>query len=344
MSRIKRKLEHIEYALKTGQTNVTGLDDVTFVHTSLPNMSLDEANLETEMGELLLGSPIFINAMTGGGGEETTTINRDLSIAARETGIALAVGSQMAAIKDASQQTTYQVVRQENPKGIIIGNIGSEATVDDAKRAISMIEANALQIHLNVIQELVMPEGDRDFTNTLHRIEAICTNVDVPVIVKEVGFGMSKETVSSLANVGVQIVDISGFGGTNFASIENERRTRLLSHFNNWGISTAASIVEASKIPSVAVLASGGIRNAMDVAKCHALGADAVGIAGYFLKTYHQEGLQGLIDEINLVHEDLAMIMTALGVRKISEFKRAKKVIQGDTYHWLLQRKLLPKD
>ena len=344
MSRIKRKLEHIEYALTTGQTSKTGLEDVVFVHTSLPDMSLDEVNLKTKMGELLLGSPIFINAMTGGGGKETETINRDLAIVAKETGIALAVGSQMAAIKNPDQQSTYSVVRKENPNGIIIGNIGSEATVDQAKTAISMIEANALQIHLNVIQELVMPEGDRDFTNTLQRIESICKEVDVPVIIKEVGFGMSKETVSKLANVGVQIVDVGGFGGTNFAKIENERRTRLLSHFNKWGIPTAPSVVEAASIPSVAILASGGIQNAMDVAKCHALGADAVGIAGYFLKAYKETGVQGLIDEVRFLHEDLAFIMTALGVREISELKRVKKVISGDTYHWLVQRKLLSKD
>lgn len=338
---MKRKLEHIEYALKTGQQNTTGLEDITFVHNSLPEMSLDEASLETKMGELLMSSPIFINAMTGGGGQETERINRDFAIAARETGISLAVGSQMAALRDTTQTSTYSIIRKENPNGILFGNLGSEATVEDAKRAVSMIEADALQIHLNVIQELVMPEGDRDFTGMLRRIENICASIDVPVIVKEVGFGMSKKTVSSLVNVGVQMIDVGGFGGTNFATIENERRARILNYFNSWGITTAASIVEASVIPDVNVFASGGIQNGLDVAKCLALGADAVGIAGYFLKIYQQKGLQALINEIQMIHEDLTIIMTALGIKKISDFRRVEKVIHGETFHWLSQRNLI---
>ncbi len=339
---MKRKLEHIEYALQTGQSRLTGLDDIAFVHVSLPQMSLDDVNLHTKIGGLNLSSPIFVNAMTGGGGKPTETINRHMAIVARETGIAMSVGSQMAALKDPAQQSTYRVVRQENPNGIIIGNIGGEATLDQAKRAVDMLEADALQIHLNVIQELVMPEGDRDFSQVLNNIERIVANTAVPVIVKEVGFGMSRETVAQLADVGVELVDVGGFGGTNFAKIENQRRARLLDYFNSWGISTAASIVEAIHVPTVAVLASGGIQNGMDVAKCLALGAGAVGVAGHFLKIYHEQGYEALIKEIQLTHEDLAMIMTSLGIRDIDGFKGTQTVICGHTYHWLTQRGLLP--
>lgn len=338
---MRRKLDHIEFALKTGQSRMTGLDDITFVHVSLPQLSLDDINLETTIGELSLSSPIFINAMTGGGGEQTELINRAMAIAARETGITMSVGSQMAALRDDSQRFTFEVVRKENPKGIIIGNIGGEATVEDAKRAIDMIEANALQVHINVIQELVMPEGDRDFSLILQRIEEICSHVTVPVIVKEVGFGMSRETITSLSNVGVKVADVSGFGGTNFALIENERRSRLLHYFNSWGITTAASIVEAKSNPSIDVLASGGIQNGMDVAKCLALGANGVGFAGHFLKIFKERGVDDLIQEIQIIHEDLSIIMTALGVKNITQLKKAQKVIQGDTFHWLQQRKLL---
>lgn len=344
MSRTRRKLEHIEYALQTGQSRLTGLDDIEFVHVSLPQMSLDDVNLHSKIGELTLSSPIFVNAMTGGGGEQTEAINRDIAIVARETGIAMSVGSQMAAMKDHKQISSYQVVRQENPNGIVIGNLGGEATLDQAFRAVEMLEANALQIHLNVIQELVMPEGDRDFSHILKNIESIVSQLSVPVIVKEVGFGMSYETVSLLADAGVSYVDISGFGGTNFAKIENQRRSRLLKYFNNWGISTASSIVEANHVPNVHIIASGGIQDGMDVAKCLSLGATGVGLAGYFLKVYKEEGVASLIQEVHTIHDDLAIIMTALGIKNIEEFTSVKKVMKGETYHWLQQRNFLPSN
>lgn len=316
------------------------MDDISFVHMSLPQMSLDEASLSVKLGELTLSSPFFINAMTGGGGQETENINRDMAIAARETGIAMSVGSQMAALKDKTQAATYKIVRKENPKGIIIGNIGGEATVDQARQAVDLLKADALQIHLNVIQELVMPEGDRDFTAILHNIEAINEKIDVPIIVKEVGFGMSKETVETLSGIGVRYVDVGGFGGTNFAAIENHRRSRMLSYFNNWGIPTAVSVREAASVQGMTVLASGGIQHALDAAKCLALGAKGVGMAGRLLKVYKDNGLESLIEEIHFLHEDLMMIMTALGIKTLVDFPDAKLVISGPTYHWLSQRQM----
>lgn len=245
MSRSERKWEHIDYALKTGQSRQSGFDDITFVHQSLPECSTELISIDTKIGELSLSSPIFINAMTGGGGNKTLEINRALAIAARETNIAMAVGSQMSAIKNELEADTYKIVRAENPKGIIIANLGSEATLEEAKRACDMIEADALQIHLNVIQELVMPEGDKDFTGALNRIAEIASGLSVPVIVKEVGFGMSMETVNLLRSSGVAAIDIGGFGGTNFSKIENARRERTFPFFDDWGIPTAASIIEA---------------------------------------------------------------------------------------------------
>ena len=249
-------------------------------------LGLENISLNTKIGELSLSSPIFINAMTGGGGEQTLKINQELAIVANEFGMAMAVGSQMSAFENPEEAETYRVVRKENPNGIIIGNFGSEASLDDAKRAIDMVEANALQIHLNVIQELTMPEGDRDFSGALKRIEDIIHGIEVPIIVKEVGFGMNQEVGSKLSSIGVQIVDVGGFGGTNFAKIENKRRKRLLRFFDQWGISTAASIIEAKYSGSkVDIIASGGIQNSLDVAKSIALGANLAGISGYFLKT-----------------------------------------------------------
>ncbi|MBA2875009.1 type 2 isopentenyl-diphosphate Delta-isomerase [Thermaerobacillus caldiproteolyticus] len=339
MSRARRKIEHIAHALSTGSVGKHGFDDIVFVHQSLPNLRTNDIDLRTTLGELTLSSPLFINAMTGGGGRATLEINKGLAEAAKECRIAMAVGSQMAALKDANERPSFEIVRQVNPNGVIFANIGSEATVEDAKRVVDMIEANGLQIHLNVVQELIMPEGDRDFTGALRRIEQIVRHVDVPVIVKEVGFGMSKETAVQLADVGVMIVDVGGFGGTNFARIENQRRSAILSYFNEWGISTAASIVEVSQtVPHLSVIGSGGVRTAFDAAKAIALGAAAVGVAGSFLKLLIEEGAESLVEEIHALHTDLSLIMSALGAKTIEELRRVPLVIRGDTHHWLTER------
>lgn len=337
--RAQRKLEHIKYALQTGQQRLSGFEDISFVHQSLPDLSLEDISLDTVIGELQVSSPIFINAMTGGGGIETEILNKELSIAARETGIAMAVGSQMAALKNPGEARSFEIVRKMNPDGIVIANLGGEAGIEEAKRAVDMLGADALQIHLNVIQELTMPEGDRSFKDTLSRIEKINSMLHIPVIVKETGFGMSKETVSQLLSAGVTIMDVGGFGGTNFARIENERRLHVLSHFNDWGIPTAASIAEAvSTAEDLSIIASGGIQNALDVAKCLALGANAAGLAGQFIKTLKEDGLPALIQELGVIHEELRIIMTALGAKNINGLQAARLVVSGETYHWLSQR------
>ncbi|WML45127.1 type 2 isopentenyl-diphosphate Delta-isomerase [Neobacillus sp. PS3-40] len=339
MSRSERKWDHIRYALESEQKRYSAFEDIQFIHQSVPEINVEDIRLDHKIGELRLSSPIFINAMTGGGDEKTYRINKEFAMVAKMTGLAMAVGSQMSAIKDESQRYTYEVVRKENPNGIIIANLGSEATPEHAKRAIEMIEANALQLHLNVVQELTMPEGDRDFTGVLRRIEAIMKEVDVPVIVKEVGFGMARETITELSEIGVSFVDVGGTGGTNFAEIENKRRERSLSFFNNWGIPTPTSILEAVDVANhPSVIGSGGVRSSLDIAKCIALGADAVGIAGLFLKVLLDSGMEALQAEIALLHHELSFIMAAMGAKTISDLKNAPLMISGSTYHWLNQR------
>jgi isopentenyl-diphosphate Delta-isomerase len=339
VTRSKRKWDHIRYSLKNSEDDVNRFADITFVHRSLPETSLDQIQLCTKIGELLLSSPIFINAMTGGGGDRTLEINQNLAVVAKETGLAMAVGSQMAAIKDGNEAESYKVVRRVNPNGFIIGNLGWEATADQAKQAVDLIEANALQIHLNAIQELTMPEGDRDFKGAISRIEAIVKSVSVPVIVKEVGFGMEKETVRILASIGVRIMDVGGFGGTNFAKIENERRKQKYTFFNEWGISTPASIIEASEcnLP-IGIIGSGGINSSIEIAKALTLGADAVGMARFFLETLLKEGIESLIEKVKNLHHELSIIMTALGVTTIKELHDVPVIISGETHHWLTER------
>lgn len=336
--RVSRKVEHLQHALRSGQSGAQGLADVRLIHQCLPEESLSSVSLETYIGELNLSSPIVINAMTGGAAE-TEEINRNLAIAARESGIAMAVGSQMSAVRNPEVRSSYTVVREMNPHGIVFGNLGSEATVDQAKYAIDMLQANALQIHLNPMQELIMPEGDRDFRGVLKRIEQIVQAVHVPVIVKEVGFGMTREAANALRDVGVQMIDVGGYGGTNFAVIENERRAASLSWLNDWGITTSCALLEVqSSYSPRAIIASGGIRNALEICKALAIGASAVGLAGVLLKTLQQEGTAAVIASIAEMHDHLKLIMTALGAGRIEDLWHTPLMISGETAHWCEMR------
>ncbi|WP_027417471.1 type 2 isopentenyl-diphosphate Delta-isomerase [Aneurinibacillus terranovensis] len=344
MSRISRKKEHIDLALSSGQSGQHGLYDVKFVHDALPDLALSDVSYATTIGGLTLSSPIVINAMTGGA-EEAVRINRALGMIARRAGLAIAVGSQMAAVKNPALAHSYHVVRSENPDGIVLANLGAEATPDMAKQAVDMIEANGLQIHLNVMQELIMPEGERDFTGAAKRIQAIVQAVAVPVIVKEVGFGISRETALRLAECGVAAIDVGGRGGTNFASIENERRDSPYDILNDWGISTAASLLETVDARGSGrsggrfdIIATGGIRTAMDVARSLALGANGVGMAGPFLQFAANENIDGAYTYICTLHEQLSMIMCALGATSLAALQRIPLVITGETYHWAKQR------
>lgn len=338
MSRAKRKMDHINYALSTGQSGATWLDCVRFVHQALPGIGVSDVSLQPKTGDLNLKSPVFINAMTGGGGDDTLQLNALLARAAKETGVAMAVGSQMSALKDKNERDSYAVVRKENPEGVVFGNLGSEATVSQAQEAAEMIEADALQIHLNPVQELTMPEGDRDFNGALERIALIAEALPIPVIVKETGFGLSEETARALDGTRVSAIDASGFGGTNFASIENARRKRKLAYFEEWGIPTAAAIVECRRGFGRTVLASGGIQDAGDMIRAFRLGADAAGVAGSFLKQAVERGESGLIEEIDALHEDLRMLMTALGATTIEEIRQCPAVISGNLLSHLEQR------
>jgi isopentenyl-diphosphate Delta-isomerase len=285
-----------------------------------------------------MSSPILINAMTGGA-QETESINRELAIVAREKGLAMAVGSQMSALKNNEVASSYQVVRRENPNGIVFANLGSEATVDQALRAVDMIEANALQIHLNVMQELIMPEGDRSFVGMLDRIAAIVNRIHVPVIVKEVGFGILRDNAKQLQSIGVRILDVSGSGGTNFAAIENARRPAAMQWLDDWGTPTSIALLEVMSVyPQGAVIASGGITNALEAAKALTLGASAVGMAGAFLKVLRTEGADALHRFADELEQGLILIMTALGAKTVQELWNHPVVILGETAEWCRAR------
>lgn len=334
-----RKDDHVRYAAEQ-QRHLGGynqFDDVSFVHHALAGIDRSDVSLATRFGGIEWKVPLCINAMTGGS-VKTGLINRDLATAARETGVPIATGSMSAYFADESVADTFSVMRRENPEGFIMANVNANATVEKAQRAIDLLQANALQIHLNVIQETVMPEGDRSFSLWGAQIEKIVAGVDVPVIVKEVGFGLSRETLQRLQEMGVRVADVAGSGGTNFARIENDRRDHAdYSFLDGWGQSTPACLLDAHGV-AIPVLASGGVRNPLDMVRGLSLGASAVGVSGLFLKTVLDGGVPALISLISAWLDQLAALMTALGARTPADLTRCDVLIQGGLREFCAQR------
>ena len=327
-----KKDDHVHLAekfhLDRGRSD---FDNIRFVYNSFPEMSINEANIKTSFAKFTLDNPFFINAMTGGS-DKTKEVNEKLATVARETNLAMASGSLSVAIKDSSVVDSFQVIRKVNPNGLIFANLGAEHSVETAKRAIDILDANALQIHINVLQELIMPEGDRDFSNWLKSIEQIVRGIDIPVIVKEVGFGMSRRTIKKLKDIGVKTIDISGAGGTNFAKIENYRREEnKYDYLEDFGQSTVVSLLEAQPfINNTDIIASGGIRNPLDIVKALSLGAKAVGISGLILQMVLNLGVEETIVEINNWKTEIALIMTLLGKKTIEDLTNTDLLIVHD--------------
>ncbi|WP_280270757.1 type 2 isopentenyl-diphosphate Delta-isomerase [Nocardia wallacei] len=310
-----RKDDHVRLAVDQHRqpAEANDFDAVRFVHHALAGIDRIDVDPTVEVADCRWPAPLYINAMTGGS-DRTGAINRELAVAAAETGLPIAAGSMSAYLRDPALAETYRVLRTENPRGVVLANLNADTTPEQARRAIDLLEANALQIHLNAVQEIVMPEGDRDFAHWAGRIEAIAAAVDVPVIVKEVGFGLSRATVALLADLGVTVADVGGRGGTDFARIENRRRADLgFSCLEGWGQSTPCCLLEATGVDGVTLLASGGIRSPLDTARALALGARATGVAGAFLTVLLDRGTDALVTTIREWLDHLVSIMTVLG-------------------------------
>lgn len=326
-----RKDDHVRLAAEQQRTrgDDNGFDDVAFIHHALAGIDRTDIALTTGFAGIGWPVPLYINAMTGGSAM-TGGINRDLAIAARETGVAIATGSMSPYFADTGVAETFRVLRTENPGGFIMANINATATVDNARRAVDLLAADALQIHLNTIQEIVMPEGDRSFSAWAPRIEQIVAGVDVPVIVKEVGFGLSRETLTVLNGLGVHAADVGGRGGTDFARIENSRRTAGdYSFLNDWGQSAAACLLDGVGA-GLPLLGSGGVRHPLDVARALALGARAVGASGAFLHTLLDGGVPALIEQLSTWLDQLTALMTVLGARTPADLTGTDIIIGGD--------------
>lgn len=340
---MNRKDEHVSLAKAFYKGKPNDFDSIQLIHSSLPELALKEVDLSTKLFDFNLSSPFYINAMTGGS-EKTKEINRQLAIVARETDLLIATGSVSAALKDSSLIDSYSVMREEYPEGKILVNIGGGVSVDNAKRAVDLFETDGLQIHLNVPQELVMPEGDRDFRNWLSIIEEINQQMNVPVLVKEVGFGMTRETITALLSTGIQTIDVSGQGGTSFTQIENARRKkREFAYLDDWGQSTVISLLEANELTrNFQKVASGGIRNAYDIFKALCLGADAVGISGTILNSLLSHGTEKTIALVEQWKEELRILYTMTGSQTTADVTKHPLILTGYPKDWCEARMIDP--
>lgn len=341
IKREQRKNEHVEIAMAQKDATISDFDEIRFVHHSIPNIDVDDVDLTSNLKDFTLNQPLYINAMTGGS-EWTKQINEKLAVIARETGIAMAVGSTHAALRNSKMASSFSVVRETNPEGIIFSNVGADVPVDKAVESVKLLDAQALQVHVNAPQELVMPEGNRTFSTWMENLAQIVARVGVPVIVKEVGFGMSKETIKSLNEIGIKYVDVSGRGGTNFVDIENERRTyKDMDYLGLWGQTTVESLLESTAYQQdMDILASGGVRTPLDAVKCLALGASAVGMSRPFLNHVENYGITETLNYTEQFTEHMKKIMTMLDAKSIKDLQHAQMVFSPKLQSWIEQRGL----
>ena len=330
-----RKDEHLDLAVRLhGADCPNAFDDVSFMHHALPRTSADSIDISTSVCGARWRVPFYINAMTGGT-SATAAINADLARAAADAGVAIACGSQHVALREPERAGGFEVIRREAPDAFVLGNVGPTVAPEQALRAVEMIGADALQVHVNAAQELVMPEGDRDFRDWTDSISAIAAAVPVPVIVKEVGFGLSRRTIRELERTGVTAVDVAGAGGTDFIAIENERRPgQEYAYLSGWGQSAALCLLESLNGPdrvSLPVLASGGVRSPLDVVRALAMGAHAVGVSGHFLRTLVSGGADALRHELHAWTDQVRTLMALLGAPDVERLRRTDVLVTGRT-------------
>jgi isopentenyl-diphosphate delta-isomerase len=327
-----RKADHIkinlEQDVKSAVTN--GLESYHFSHEALPDLNLVDIDLTQHIFGKFVSAPILISSMTGGT-TEAEKINFVLASAAQAAGIAMGLGSQRAAIEHPELARTFQV-RHVAPDILLFANLGAVQlnyaySVDHCRRAVDMIEADGLILHLNPLQEALQPEGDTQFKGLLKKIENVCRDVGVPVIVKEVGWGVSETTARRLADAGVAGIDVAGAGGTSWSQVEMYRiqdmnRARVAAAFRGWGIPTADSIQMVRRgAPELLTFASGGLKDGIDIAKCIALGARLGGMAGYFLKA--TADFEGLLASIEEIRKEIQICMFVTGSGNLDQLQIA---------------------
>jgi len=327
----KRKSDHIRINLKedvlSGIGN--GLDEYRFTHEALPEINLLDVNTNLELFGKQLSAPILISSMTGGT-PEAELLNLNLAQAAQECSIAMGVGSQRAAIENAELARTFQI-RKIAPDVLLFANLGAiqlnnGLTLSDCQLALDMINADGLILHLNPLQESLQVGGDTNFAGLAKKIEEICRKLPIPVIVKEVGWGISRKTAKLLYECGVSAIDVAGAGGTSWSQVEMHGSTtdyskQLAAIFLDWGIPTSTSIINVVETaPALPIFASGGITNGIEMAKCYALGATLAGSAGIFLREA-ADSAERVVNLINLLKQQIKTTMFVTGSIEIIELK-----------------------
>lgn len=349
-----RKSEHL--ALGRGDVESrrpAGWGDITLIHQALPEVDFEDIDLSVEFLGTQLRAPLVIAAMTGGH-EDAFEINAILARAAQRHGLAMGLGSQRAALKDPELAYTYEVARAEAPDTFLIANIGAAQLIpqaeeqpalscDEVQRAIDMVRADALAVHLNFLEEVVQPEGDSRASGCRDALAALIASLgpDTPVVVKETGAGISTSVADWIAKAGAAAIDVGGRGGTSFAALEARRallqqdaaRARVGELFRDWGIPTPASVAAAAAT-NLPIIATGGVRNGLDMAKAIALGATVVGLARPMLQAAH-EGEAAVSDSIEQFLLELRTAMFLTGSPNLEALSRAPSVVSGETREWL---------
>ncbi|MHC1610805.1 MAG: type 2 isopentenyl-diphosphate Delta-isomerase [Candidatus Methanospirareceae archaeon] len=349
----KRKIEQLRICTeKEVEVGENCFADVKLIHVALPEINKEEIDLKTEFLGFSFNYPLMIASMTGGH-PETKRVNEVLAEAAERLGVGIGVGSQRAALEGTEQEDSFRVVRDIAPNSFIYANLGApqlkEYGVEGVERAIEMIDADAIAIHLNFLQEAIQPEGNVDARGCLIAIKEVCETIKKPVIVKETGGGISYAMAKKLHEIGVSAIDVGGFGGTSLAAAEIYRakaeHDELGEHLGHlfgwdWGITTVESIVECSAIPfPIPVIATGGIRTGLDIAKSIALGADICSAALPFLKSAMENvSADEVVKKIEEMGEELKVAMFLTGSRTISDLRDAEVIITGKTREIMEQR------
>ncbi len=332
IKRIERKEEHIDFFLQSKNSNTNLFEDVYLEHNALPELNLSDIDTKCVFLGQTIDYPIIINAITGGT-EFSKEINMQLSKIAKELNIPIAVGSQTISLYNKKNRDSFEIVREIiGEHGVVLANLSAKASLEEVNIALEMVKGNGIQLHLNSAQELAMKEGDRDFRGTLENIEYIVSNIDKPVIVKEVGFGISNKVAKKLYSAGVRYVDISGSGGTNFIEIEDMRTETInFSDIYSWGVPTALSLLQCRKVEKdLTLISSGGIKNSQEIVKSLVLGASMVGMSGEVLRCLLEEGYETTLEYLKGTLYKVRMLMLLLGKKTVKELRDTPFKIKGE--------------